>query len=401
MSKASIMKSVRVMGVMMIMLLGGGGDVANTMAQGHSPGGGGGDMNRVQPTVQLQRGMNLGHWFSQLQGGAKFGAEYVQSKYTARDFELIRLLGFDHVRLPVEPEYLRREDAHGQLNEEALALLEEAIKQLLAHDLAVIVDAHPRKPFKEALFNDPQAVTAAAQWWQALASRLAWTDPGKVCFQLVNEPGGKDGRQWEQIQATLAQAAREGAPQHTLILTSLGYSDVDDLVKMQPIADRNVMYAFHMYRSMVFTHQGAGWGSGLYKQMRRVPYPSSPEAVEPLLAGISNQRSRQLLAEYGQRRFNADSIRSHMQKAQSWADQHGVKLICTEFGVYRPHADPTHRAAWLRDVREAMDAQHIPWSLWFGVVEPGQQNQFVVRRSVLEALNLSHKDLPSWLSIIE
>ncbi len=375
---------------LMVAMMGDVGCVRSVMAQAPD----------VGPVVQLQRGMNLGHWFSQLQGGAKFGAEYVQGKYTDRDWTLIKALGFDHVRLPVEPEYLRREDATGELNDEAMALLEDAINQLLAHGLAVIVDAHPRKPYKEALFSDPQAVTTAAQWWQALAARLAWTDPAKVCFQLVNEPGGKDGKQWEAIQATLAQAARLGAPQHTLILTSVGYSDVDDLVKMQPIADRNVLYAFHMYRSMVFTHQGASWASGLFKEMRFVPYPSSPETVEPLLAGITNPRSRQLLHEYGQRRFNADSIHSHIDKAQRWADQHGVKLICTEFGVYWPHVDPAHRAAWLRDVREALETHHIPWALWFGVVEP-KEGKSLVRRSILQALNLSEKELPSWLTLID
>jgi endoglucanase len=50
-----------------------------------------------------------------------------------------------------------------------------------------------------------------------------------------------------------------------------------------------------------------------------------------------------------------------------------VPLICNEFGVHRPYADPQDRARWITDVRTALEHHAIGWTMWdysgnFGVV---------------------------------
>jgi hypothetical protein len=50
-----------------------------------------------------------------------------------------------------------------------------------------------------------------------------------------------------------------------------------------------------------------------------------------------------------------------------------VPLICNEFGAYRDTADPASRARWIKDVRSALEENHIGWAMWdyrgnFGVV---------------------------------
>jgi hypothetical protein len=54
-------------------------------------------------------------------------------------------------------------------------------------------------------------------------------------------------------------------------------------------------------------------------------------------------------------------------------------VICNEFGVYRKYADPKERAAWITDVRTALEKRNIGWAMWdynstFGLVtkENGQ-----------------------------
>ncbi len=48
-------------------------------------------------------------------------------------------------------------------------------------------------------------------------------------------------------------------------------------------------------------------------------------------------------------------------------------MICNEFGVYRKYADPKDRAAWITDVRTALEKRNIGWAMWdysgtFGLV---------------------------------
>jgi hypothetical protein len=66
-------------------------------------------------------------------------------------------------------------------------------------------------------------------------------------------------------------------------------------------------------------------------------------------------------------------IESEMKQAAEWARRRGVPLVCNEFGVYREYADPQDRAAWLHDVRTALEHNGIGWAMWdysgsFGVV---------------------------------
>jgi endoglucanase len=70
-----------------------------------------------------------------------------------------------------------------------------------------------------------------------------------------------------------------------------------------------------------------------------------------------------------------------------------VPLICNEFGAYRDYTDPGSRMNWIRDVRTALEADGIGWTMWdyrggFGVVskEDGQPAQ--VDGAVVEALGL-------------
>jgi len=53
----------------------------------------------------LLRGVNLSNWYSQTDNN-DYSAAHLAGYMTAADFELIRDLGFDHVRLSINPEPL-------------------------------------------------------------------------------------------------------------------------------------------------------------------------------------------------------------------------------------------------------------------------------------------------------
>jgi hypothetical protein len=41
-----------------------------------------------------------------------------------------------------------------------------------------------------------------------------------------------------------------------------------------------------------------------------------------------------------------------------------VRLTCNEFGAFRKAATPSERAAWIRDVRTALEKYDIGWTMW-------------------------------------
>lgn len=341
---------------------------------------------------RLRHGINTSHWFAQILGGRPYTREHLESHTTEADIRLIKAMGFDHIRLSIEPAPLWNQADPAQLNAEYLAYLDRAIGMILAHDLAVIVDIHPTDEFKLKLRDDDRHVQAFARFWRALAAHLSRTDPERVFLEVINEPMVEDGYRWMGIQAKLIAAMRQGAPRHTIIACGHRWSGLGELLFLEPVADRNVIYNFHFYEPMAFTHQGATWAGPNLPPLRNVPYPATPEAVAPLLAALGDEGARGVLRAYGEARWNGARIEAEIAKAAQWAAQHGVRVICNEFGVYRRFAPPQARAAWLRDVRAALERHGIGWTMWdyqgsFSVVQK-VNGRAVPDEQTLDALGL-------------
>lgn len=324
--------------------------------------------------ARLRRGVNLSHWFSQ---SRDYTPAHLREHTTRRDIELIKSLGFDHVRFPVEPAPLFNEANPSQLNAEYLRHLDEALDMLAASGLAVVLDLHPSDEFKIKLRADDRAVAALADFWRSLARHVSARDPERLFLEIMNEPMAEDPFRWMGIQARVAAAIREGAPRHTIVATGPRWSSVDQLLLVEPVADRNVVYNFHFYEPHNFTHQGATWGADFWPHLKNVPYPSSPELVAPLLASIDNETARGALREYGEERWDAARVEREIARAAEWARARNVALTCNEFGVYRAYSPPASRLRWIADVRTALERHRIGWSMWdyaggFGVAVRNQ-----------------------------
>lgn len=312
----------------------------------------------------LRHGINLSHWFAQVFDPKGYTPEHFDSYMTDRDIALIHKMGFDHVRFTIEPAPMFDEKAPGQLPEAYLALLDREISTMLANDLAVVVDIHPTDELKIRLREDDEFVAAFAEFWRALAAHMSKFDADRVFLEILNEPMATDRYRWMGIQAKLVEAIRRGAPRHTIIATGANWSSTEELLFLEPVADANVIYTFHFYDPHTYTHQGATWGADYWKFLTRVPYPSSPEAVAPILPTVTNEDARRALQDYGDERWNAKHVDAEIAKAAAWGRKYDVPLYCGEFGVYRRYALPEERAAWLRDVRTALERHHVGWSMW-------------------------------------
>jgi endoglucanase len=311
---------------------------------------------------RLRRGINLSHWFSQ---AADYSKAHLETHTTARDIALIKSMGFDHVRFPIEPAPLLSETPDSSiLNTTYLQYIDNALDMILATGLAVIVDIHPSDEFKLRMSRDERNVEAFGKFWRSFASHLAKRNPDVVFLEVINEPMVEDAQRWSGIQGKLIASIRAGAPNHTIIASGHRWSGLYEMLFLEPYADSNVIYNFHFYEPFAFTHQGATWAGPNLSFYKNVPYPSSPKAVKPLLDAIQDDPARYNLLKYGEDNWNSSRIDRELGIAAAWAAKHRVYITCNEFGAFRKFAQPADRAAWLHDIRIALEKYNIGWTMW-------------------------------------
>jgi endoglucanase len=342
----------------------------------------------------LRRGINISGWFAQVYDKRGYTREHFQDSITEQDIALIRSMGFDHVRLGVNPQPLVPDHRPDEIPADYLAYLDAAVKMILDHGLAVVIDLHPDSDFKARLVKDDSFVQEFADFWRALAKHYSTWDADRIFFEILNEPEFPDRYRWYGVQAKLASAIREGARQNTLIATGARWSNDDDLVFLEPLRDPNVIYNFHFYEPHIFTHQGAAWGAYFWHWTKGLPYPSSPESVAKVAAEVPDAVDRMAVIRYGQEHWDAARIDAEITQVADWSHQRGVAVVCNEFGVFRDYADGKDRASWIHDVRSALESHGIGWAMWdysgnFGVVTK-KDGQTVPDKITLRALGLNN-----------
>lgn len=342
----------------------------------------------------LQHGINLSAWFAQVSDPRGYTKEHLESWVTGDDIALIKAMGFDHVRLSVNPAPLMRPNLADQLPAEYLGYLDAAVKMILEHGLAVILDVHPESDFKAQLVAHDDFVEQFSDFWRALASHYRGSDPQRVFFEVLNEPEFRDRYRWAGVEAKLVAAIREGAPQHTIIVAGANWSDIDDLVSMTPLPDQNLIYNFHFYDPHTFTHQGATWGVNYWHFESKLAYPATMDNAEKVASGEPDPLNRLFVLRYGLDHWDRNRIAVEIGQAAEWGRHWNVPLTCNEFGVFRRNVDPADRGRWLQDVRSTLERDGIGWNMWdysggFGVVN-GKSGQRTPDETTLDALGLKH-----------
>jgi aryl-phospho-beta-D-glucosidase BglC (GH1 family) len=347
---------------------------------------------RVQ---HLKHGVNASEWFAQWP--SDYSAARTNRYTDTGDIALMARLGFDNVRLSIDPVPLEQYPlGKDGFNADFLGRLDTIVDAILADGMAVQIDIHPEESYKQQVRTSDAAVDRLTALWRRLAAHYATRDPEMVFFEIMNEPAVSDRYRWAGIQARVAAAIREVAPKNTIIATGPNYSGIPDLLTLHPLPDGNVIYNFHTYDPMQFTHQGASWADPWMSQTHDIPYPATEGSMRELLKEVPDARDRASLEGYWLDHWDAHRIRLWIDEAAAWGQANHVPLICNEFGVYRPHADAASRMNWIRDMRTAFEADGIGWTMWdyrggFGVVwkEDGQPAK--VDPGVVEALGLKER----------
>ena len=314
----------------------------------------------------FHRGINLGGWLSQFD---RYDEKHFDSFIEEQDISDIARMGYDHVRVPID--YCLLEDEEGKPLETGFRYLEQCRKWCRTHGLNMLIDLHEcygysfdplKKDMDRSRFFYDKALQARfLALWRRIAERFA-DDPEHVAFEPLNEVVPAEvADAWNQVAAEYIRMMRGIVPDSWLVIGGVCYNNVLSVPLLHFPLDDHIVYNFHCYEPLIFTHQGAYWVEHMPSDFR-IGYPKSlaeyREAGSFLTKELAGAVYHKDIHEIG-RDFFEDIFRPAIEKAAKDC----VPLYCGEYGVIDLAAEED-KERWLQDIRAAFDAHGIGSALW-------------------------------------
>ena len=285
----------------------------------------------------IHRGINLGGWLSQ----CDYSANRLNNFIKEEDFQRIASWPVDHVRIPVDYNVL--EDDNGGYDAPGWERLDWALSQCEKLGLKVIIDLHKTAGFsfdahhrEEGFFDSAAYQERFWKLWEEIARRY-----GKLCgfvaFELLNEvtdPAFIDV--WNRVVAQAIRRIRAIAPEVFILVGSYHNNSAPAVKALDAPADDHVVYNFHCYDPIEYTHQGAYWVDWMDKSVR-VPFDVS---------GVTEETFEKLFAP-----------------ALEKAKEHGASLYCGEYGVI-DIVDPADAVKWFKVINAVFEKHGIARAVW-------------------------------------
>lgn len=286
-----------------------------------------------------KKGVNLGGWLSQ----CKHTYEHYDSFISESDIEKIASWQADHVRLPVDYDLL--EDESGNVIERGYSYIDNAVKWCRKYGLNLIIDLHKTAGYsfdkgenEQGFFDDPALQERFMKLWERLAERYAVSD-GTIAFELLNEvTEQRFSDTWNGIIRSTIERIRRYAPETVILVGGYWQNSPDAVPDLEAPYDDKVVYNFHCYDPMDFTHQGAYWVDGMDTAFR-MSFDKCDPAVTP---------------EFFMERF---------RRAAETAEKNGTVLYCGEYGVI-DNAEPEDVVKWFKAINAAFEKMNISRAAW-------------------------------------
>ena len=332
-----------------------------------------------------EKGMGIGGWltnykrFNVLPDNRKLvitqgDREHFETYITRSDVENIAKAGFAHIRLGFDQIVL--EEQPYVYSKAVFDILHRFVDWCDEFHLNIVFNLHKcignYCDIKEdyTIFDSEELQNRFISLWLEIERQFAGHE--NIAFELLNEVRDVDPRLWNDLAERTVCAIRKENKNRKIIIGSSCWNNANKLKFLRLYDDENIIYTFHFYHPLEFTHQrGVLMADPLYYN-RTLTYPCddvSRYSDYHALMGWANP-----YANYS--RIDKQALADNMSPAFDFIREHPDKILwCGEFGTIR-HIDITSRENWMRDVISLLKEHDIPYCVWNYLSTPNDGNRF-------------------------
>jgi len=307
----------------------------------------------AQPKIPRRRGFNL----TELTGGRR------GQRFRKSDFEWMAEWGFEFARLPMSYWAWSSAEKWMDIDERALAPIDEAIEWGREYGIHINLNFHRipgycvngREQEPALLFDSPResmerALAAATHHWRYFAKRYKGIPSERLSFDLFNEPPFMpDQSRYVEIARALVGAIRAEDAQRLIVVdgADIGQTPVLGLV------DLGLVQSTRGYLPKMVSHYTATW----------VP-ANEFESTEPPVWPMTDKHGV---------RWDREKLRAELIAKWEPLTRLGVPVHVGEWGCFNrtPHAA---MLGWMTDLLSLWKEAGWGWAMWnlrggFGVVD--------------------------------
>ena len=322
--------------------------------------------------IPFKRGVNLTNWLQYIPS-----VQQIQfTKFTKQDLINIKSLGCDVIRLPIDLHLMTNGEPDYTIDPLFYYYLDQIIDWAEELKLHLILDNHSGGPAVDTHANVGDILVPV---WTQMAQHYK-DRSNLIYYEVMNEPHGISDTKWNDIQKEVVYAIRAVDQMHTIIVGPAGWNGYRNLKDMPVYADDNLIYTFHFYDPMIFTHQGAFWGNPSLEPLAGVPFPYDAARMPVCPAELEGTYWEERVLNY-QNEGTVEYVKELIDIAADFQATRNVPLFCGEFGVLMNNSDNEDRVYWYSVIRNYLEEKGISWTIWdytggFGLFEQGDQDLF-------------------------
>ncbi len=208
----------------------------------------------------LMKGIGFGNWVASPANPSTHHSEV--------DFDRVKKSGFNAIRFYFDSHTLEDDNKPYQYKNEGWQWLDKNIAWAKKYHVYLLLDMHvPPGGFQsfgkgDGLWNDVENQQRLAAMWKAIAARYK-NENIVLGYGLLNEPIPTNTLiQWQQLAQRLRDTIRTVDKNHALFMEAALYiknGAQPPNPKFAKISDANIVYEFHVYDPMSYTHQLFDW----------------------------------------------------------------------------------------------------------------------------------------------
>ena len=315
----------------------------------------------------FKTGVNFGCWISQYR---ELDYDLFRKMTTKADVFRIRDWGFDHIRLPFDYPLLLDEGDLYTFKPEGISIIDDMVEWCRDAGVSLLLDLHyaPGYRFQDRgsnrLFESAELKKVFTALWAQMAERYKGVGE-MLAFDLLNEVAEDEYfMPWVALAKDTIAAIRKISPERDVIYGGAYYNSVHGLSLLPVMDDDHVVYNFHYYEPLLFTHQFAPWCKMAMDYNRTQEYPGDFYDLNKFAAEFPGDPDyAQFAKRYGGMRCGREAVERDLALADAFQKKTGRMTYCGEYGVFG-RAPYESKLNWMRDVTEIFNRYHIGRALW-------------------------------------